>query len=89
MSADNNIKIEDEETNKIPTNLADDSEQEDDEGSSDTSDIPNTTNNEKKQNDKKDLSSLQLGKKIKQCFIQTYFCGMQNTFNFMFNFLCR
>ncbi|EFN73577.1 Probable ATP-dependent RNA helicase DDX10 [Camponotus floridanus] len=59
MSADNNIKIEDEETNKIPTNLADDSEQEDDEGSSDTSDIPNTTN-EKKQNDKKDLSSLQL-----------------------------
>ncbi|GAB1869054.1 ATP-dependent RNA helicase [Camponotus japonicus] len=58
MSADNNIKIEDEETNKIPTNLADDSEQEDDEGSSDTSDIPDT-NSEKKQIDKKDFSSLQ------------------------------
>lgn len=68
MSADNNIKIEDEETNKIPTNLADDSEQEDDEGSFDTSDIPDT-NSEKKQIDKKDFSSLQFGKKIKQCFI--------------------
>ncbi|XP_072760628.1 probable ATP-dependent RNA helicase DDX10 [Anoplolepis gracilipes] len=59
ISADNNIKIGDEETNKISTNSENDSEQEDSGDSSDTSDIPDTANSEKKQIKKKDLTSLQ------------------------------
>lgn len=70
-SAGNNIKIEDEETNQISSNLANNSEQEDSEGSSDT--IPDNTNSEKKQIDKKDLSSLQFGKKIKHCLVILYY----------------
>lgn len=65
MSTDNNIKIEDEETNKTSTNSADDSEQENSEDS-DSSDITDTANSEKKQIDKKNLDSFQFGKKIKQ-----------------------
>lgn len=66
MSADNSIKNEHEETNQISTNSPDNSEQEDSGDSSDTSCIPNTTNSGKERIKKKDLASLQFGKKIKE-----------------------
>lgn len=65
MSADNSIKFEHEETNKISTNSPDNSEQENSGDSSDTSCIPNTTNSGKEWFKKKDLASLQFGKKLK------------------------
>lgn len=71
MSADNNIKIEDEETNKTSTNSAEHSEQENNEDNSDSSDIPDTANSEKKQIDKKNLDSLQFGKK--RCLVILYY----------------
>lgn len=72
--SDNNVKIEDEETNKNSTNSANGSEQEDSGDSSDTSDISDTTNSEKKQIQKKDLVSLQFGKKMKkECLNNLYY----------------
>ncbi|KAL6437210.1 hypothetical protein ACFW04_005039 [Cataglyphis niger] len=70
---DNNVKIKDEETNKNSINLADGSEQEDSGDSSDTSHISDTTNNEKKQIQKKDLVSLQFGEKIKEYLNNLYY----------------
>lgn len=59
MSTDNNIKTEHEETNKVSTDSADNSEQEDSGDSSDTNCIPNTTNSEKEPIKKEDPAPLQ------------------------------
>lgn len=59
MSIDDNIKTEREETNKVPTDSTDNSEQEDSEDNSNTNCISNTTNNEKKPIKKEDPAPLQ------------------------------
>lgn len=68
MSNNDNVKIE-KDLDKISTNSADNSEQEDSGNNSDENDIPHNKNSKKRITEKKDVASLQFGKKIEESLL--------------------